>query len=101
MDNTEEMDRRYRMLWQQAKRNLEAYASSARSETRKIYSKSFEGPLSQPKSGNSGQSRAEEVKYDEKDDTCMEYMIKVVSSTEKGEQMKQRRVRFKDNVREC
>jgi len=95
MADSEEMDRRYRMLWQQAKRNLQVYASSTRSKTRKIYSKSSEGPLSQPKSGQN-----EEVEMDDKaiDDTCMEYMIKVVSSREKGEQMKQRRVRFKEDV---
>lgn len=97
MANFEENDRQYRKLWQQAKKGLQAYASITRNATRTRYNEPIDGPLSQPKSG---QTRDEELNHDtSKDDNCMEYMIKVVSSEEKGEQMKQRRVRFEKNVR--
>ena len=95
MADSEETNRRYRMLWRQAKKSLEAYASSTQSYSGKINSKSSEGPLSQPKSG-----QKVEIEMDDKttDDNCIEYIIKVVSSKEKGDQMKQRRVRFKNDV---
>ena len=69
MSNFDENDQKYRMLWETARRSLKIYADSV----------SYQETIS------------EKSTKDQIDETCTEYLIRVVSSSEKATQMKARR----------
>lgn len=86
MANTKETNTKYALLWKKAQYSLQRYADIIR-EDGEIYSKSFERTLSHPKSGH-------KVVGDETvKENCIEQMIEVISSKEKAEQMRTRRLR--------
>ena len=94
MADPEQIDKRYANLWRNAQQSLKKYAEH-QMQKGNIYTQSFERTLSQPKSSSKEGMKLEED-HGVIDETCMEYFIKVVSSSEKAEQMKYRRKSYTD-----
>jgi hypothetical protein len=95
MADPEQIDKRYANLWRNAQQSLKKYAEHHIQQKGNIYTQSFERTLSQPKSSSKKEMTLEKD-HGVIDETCMEYFIKVVSSSEKAEQMKYRRKSYPD-----
>jgi hypothetical protein len=98
MANTKETNTKYALLWKKAQYSLQRYAEH-QIQKGNIYTQSFERTLSQPKSSSKEGMKLEQDRG-AIDETCMEYFIKVVSSSEKAEQMKYRRKSYSDITNE-